>query len=435
MKRKTIILTLLFSISMLMLTPNVLAKENDSSLVDNIKIKSGTKDDGSFTELSFTLKNDLNTSISNIEFYNDSARPVIDTTKFKVTTTDNPTGYLDYETATEIEPNETIPKGTKLYYYSNESLFNEYAKIIIHLETSDISTNEEINCLLKDDGNASIEIKNKITIDLVTYQKFMDEYKKKYPYIECYIGDEFSMQFAYNLAGNHDSETSLIYVGTIDFANKSYDDLMKEMDTIANNIVSRTPNNSKLESSQNILKALKENGTKISFEKRDDNNILLYSWIFNGNKLTDSDTTLNLDLNISIGTSKNKDKINALVPPSMTSLQIDFSHLGILPTGTTIKLNTGTSFTNNDILDLYYYNPEKNILEKVIEGITVIDGYATFPLTHCSDYVLVVNNEAKKGMDNNVQTSSMNVILYTVISIISAAGIGYILKNKIKEIA
>jgi len=110
MKRKTIILTLLFSISMLMLTPNVLAKENDSSLVDNIKIKSGTKDDGSFTELSFTLKNDLNTSISNIEFYNDSARPVIDTTKFKVTTTDNPTGYLDYETATEIVPNETIPK-------------------------------------------------------------------------------------------------------------------------------------------------------------------------------------------------------------------------------------------------------------------------------------------------------------------------------------
>ena len=51
------------------------------------------------------------------------------------------------------------------------------------------------------------------------------------------------------------------------------------------------------------------------------------------------------------------------------------------------------------------------------------------------EYVLVLNKEANKNADNNVQTSSMNVILYTIITIVCAGALGYIIKNKNKEIA
>lgn len=436
MKRKITILALLFTIGMLILTPNVLAEENQSSLIDNIKIKSRTIDESPYTEVSFTLKDDFNVSNSFIEFYNEAPMPVIDTLRFRVSTLENPTGNLDYELAREIASDEVLPKGTKLYFYSNDIIFKTESKIITNWETNETAISEEVSFLLKEDGNTSLEIKNKKVVNMVARKKFMDEYPKKYSYIECYIGDNFNMQFAYRSTGNRETDDDLVYVGTIDFANKSFDDLMKEMDFLANNIVTSAPSNNKIDASQNILKTLKENGAKTSFEKRDENNTILYSWTFNGSKLTDDDTNINVDLNINIGNSQNKDKINALIPISMTSLQIDFSHSGVLPTGTTVKLYTGASFNNNDILDLYYYNPEKNVLEKVLEGITVTDGYVTFPLAHCSDYVLVVNNEAKKNAaDNNVQTSSMNVILYTIISIVSAAGIGYILKNKSKEIA
>ena len=46
-----------------------------------------------------------------------------------------------------------------------------------------------------------------------------------------------------------------------------------------------------------------------------------------------------------------------------------------------------------------------------------------------------LNKEANKNADNNVQTSSMNVILYTIITIVCAGALGYIIKNKNKEIA
>lgn len=443
MRRKNIVLALLLVIGTLILSPIVKAEGNESSLLENVYINYGQKGENSpFSLIYFTLKEDVNLGTFFVEFYDKSLSemPAVHSAEFRITTLENPSTKEEYDASTPINFEGTLPKGTKLYYYGEKKLFEqEKINIVANWETEDMICNEEIDYEVIDGGIRNLTVvKNNSYAknnDTSVYESFMNEYKKKYPHITPYIGDANKMEFAYN-STNINPETDIyIPVGSITFAGKTLEELMKEMDALVNApLTAQIPEKNKIESKDNILKTLKDNKVSTTYENTK-NNTLIYAWTFDGNKMTENDTTLNINLDIVIGETENKDKINALVPASMPSLKIDFKHSGALPTGTSIKLNVGNNFKNEDNLDLYYYNQEKNELEKVVENITVIDGYVTFPLTHCSEYVLVVNNEAKKDADNNVQTSSMNVILYAIISIVSASALAYILKNKSKEIA
>lgn len=44
-------------------------------------------------------------------------------------------------------------------------------------------------------------------------------------------------------------------------------------------------------------------------------------------------------------------------------------------------------FADNAKVYLYYYNPQTKQLEKAAES-TYVDGYATFAMTHCSQYLV-----------------------------------------------
>lgn len=432
MRKKNIVLVFLLVIGMLLLSPIVKAEGNESSILENVYVNYGQKGENSpFSLIYFTLKEDVNLGTFFVEFYDKSLSemPAVHSATFRITTLENPSTKEEYDASTPINFEGTLPKGTKLYYYGEKKLFEqEKINIVANWETEDMICNEEIDYEVIDGGIRNLTVvKNNSYAknnDTSIYERFMQEYDKKYPGITS-SGNIHKMSFAY----------INIPIGSITFAGKTYDELMSELDALVNApLIAEIPENNKIESKDNILKTLKDNKVSTTYENTKDNT-LLYAWTFDGNKMTENDTTLNINLDIVIGETENKDKINALIPASMPSLKLDFKHSGALPTGTSIKLNVGSNFKNEDILDLYYYNQEKNELEKVVENITVIDGYVTFPLTHCSEYVLVVNNEAKKNADNNVQTSSMNVILYAIISIVSASALAYILKNKSKEIA
>ena len=150
----------------------------------------------------------------------------------------------------------------------------------------------------------------------------------------------------------------------------------KTKDKIADMMIEYTINNDDTILKNNELVQIKNNKVLTTYEKIENNN-LLYSWSFDGNKMTADDIKLNIDLNLILGLTPNKDKIDALIPSSIASLKLDFQHKGNLPLGTSLKVNIGSSFKNDDILDLYYYNPEANKLEKVAENIMVIDGFAS----------------------------------------------------------
>ena len=162
----------------------------------------------------------------------------------------------------------------------------------------------------------------------------------------------------------------------------------------------------------------------------------LYTWTFDGSKITD--TNLNLNLKINLGTSKSKETIETLVGDKEKSMVIEFLHHGVLPIGTTVKVNVLGKYNNGDLVTLYYFNEETKALEMVSKNLEVKDGFVELALEHCSEYVLayqpelIVDNVAKEEeKTNNAQTSSMNVTKYASIGVISLiAGIYLVISKK-----
>lgn len=76
----------------------------------------------------------------------------------------------------------------------------------------------------------------------------------------------------------------------------------------------------------------------------------------------------------------------AAVKAAEDSEIIHFRHEGELPGKAEIKVKVG--FDDADDMGLYYFNPETGKFELVNAKVIVKDGYATFEIAHCSDYVL-----------------------------------------------
>lgn len=254
--------------------------------------------------------------------------------------------------------------------------------------------------------------------------ELLDLIPQKYPNWEEYMGggdeDAFSMTFR-NI---EIEEVDILKTITItNWQQKTLEEMLKEVAPVFEN------KEVKLEVSDKgmtntTLEDIKQNGYLASVEKysEDGEPKLLYTWTFDGSKI--KDTNLNVDLTLNVGKSANQEKIETLVPTNKKSLVLEFTYHGILPEGTSVKVNVLDKFQNGKKVALYYYNEGK--LEKVAKNLEVKDGFVEFALEHCSDYVLVEEN-------NNAQTGTLNIVLYSGLAITSLLGIGYLLVSKKKN--
>lgn len=142
-----------------------------------------------------------------------------------------------------------------------------------------------------------------------------------------------------------------------------------------------------------VFQALKGRNKSLTFAVRDDSGKVLYSFTFRGEQITDAD--LYLDFKLNIGVSNRA--IEGLLEKDAKSLILEFAHSGKFPGTAEIKVSVGTPFTEGEKLYLYYYNPDSKKLEPVQKDIIVVDGYATFELTHCSSYVLTTKEVKEAG--------------------------------------
>lgn len=441
-KTKKLVLAIILLIGMIIFSPNVFAEEVPTSIKD-IDIYYGRNEEGDFSRITFTINDDMDLRYSYIELYDKTIQDMPTTTywEFKVVENEKPTTYEDYTEGKDFSYDDILPKGTKLYLYKKAKLFQaEKIDFTIYWKNKEGKYYQEtIDYRVEDGGTQyvnSVNLKD-VTEQTIQVEKFYELLEKNYPFLGTW-GDSNKESEFYTNEGEmwivYEIDEKPIKVTLVKFDGTPAEKLIAQIDASLNK--GTTPINESGKISASALEDIKSSKITTTYEKKNEDEKLLYSWSFDGSKMTNEDTKLNINLEIAIIETPNKDKIDALVPASIASLKIDFKHSGTLPTGTSVKLNVADSFNNDDVLDLYYYNPEADTLEKVTENIVVIDGYASFPLAHCSEYVLVVNNEAKEDyLDNNVQTSSMNVILYAIISVVSLLALGYIIKNKNKEIA
>ncbi len=346
----------------------------------------------------------------------------------------NDTTFQEYDTGKAINENEVITTDKYIYYYKYLNSEEEFAKMDFEKSSYYLEYVTSDNKIISEYGTISKD--NKVVVetkrDITEYKKFLDTVSKKYPGVYAAAGDEECTIFVFR-PGYVENDENYNYdldinLGAI-FYTDGYkvEDYYKLIEEKLAKIVAKIPESEKVD--DKTLAGIKNSKATTTFEQKKDDKVL-YAWTFDGTKMTDKDTLLNVNLSLNVGTSANQEKILKLIPSDVkNSLNLDFKHSGSLPVGTKVKVNVAEKFANDKILALYYYNPEKNTLEKVADNLKVSDGYVEFGLEHCSEYVLL---ETSNTLDNNVQSSSINVLLYSASSIVSLIGIAYIIISKRK---
>ena len=153
-----------------------------------------------------------------------------------------------------------------------------------------------------------------------------------------------------------------------------------------------------LKVSKSVFEAAKNKGVKLQIKSKSSTAV----WNFaDYSALSDSMK----DFDPTITTGENIQAINdalgkLTVPAGMKSITVDFAFEGTLPGKTDVTLDlSAAGFANNATVYLYYYNPQTKQLEKSATG-TYVDGYATFTITHCSQYLVTDKELAGAGKDD-----------------------------------
>lgn len=164
-----------------------------------------------------------------------------------------------------------------------------------------------------------------------------------------------------------------------------------------------------------------ESSNYISYIVEDYERKLTYSWQFekkdeNNNSVKEN---LILDINLRLNIDETSDgakSINEMV--DQNKLIVTFDHHGSLPAKATVRIDVSDRFKDNEKLYLYYYNPEKEQIEFVDNGLKVVDGFVEFSIDHCSDYFLtaaVVNNAVNNPKNINLIIIGLGVIVFILI--------------------
>ena len=169
---------------------------------------------------------------------------------------------------------------------------------------------------------------------------------------------------------------------------------------------------------KDIIDSIKNSNKIISFDKYDENKLLLYSWLINSKKIKNSN-----EFNTNVNITENSDKLDKLTNYA-NGLYISFEHKGDLPEGTKVKLFVGNKYKNGDLLNFYYYNEKDNKLELIKKDITVKDGYVEIDMNHCSNYYLTKADFNKKNSNPFIAISIVEL------GLIISMTVFYIIKNK-----
>lgn len=437
MKKKKItgIILALFT---LCITANVNAEEQTSDFIDLSKL-CVVKEENKMA-VKFELKKDL------CSVQNDAIRIQIKGENNEIFAGNSTGGYCEgagcSSTPMQIVPNTTTCTATKVegttiqdtkltsgmtiaqyYEMQNESFTTTDILVEIYLQGANYDY-ETIVYNTKENKVESVEKGHDFTSELI------NTIETKYP--EWPIGaGETNEDYILFIAVQYLENEEVGMTKTIEIQNwqqKTLEEMMEEVDAVFGNKEIEVSVGENSQINNKTLEIIKQNGyiASINGYSNDEERNVLYMWTFDGSKIERTD--LNIDLNVKIGESTNKEKIENLVEKEQKALVIEFGHHGELPKGTQVKVNVNKTFENGKQVSLYYYN-DKGELEEVAKNLEVKEGYVEFSLEHCSEYVLV----EEKEKSNNAQTGTLNIPFYSTLAVASILGITYLIIKKKKS--
>lgn len=186
---------------------------------------------------------------------------------------------------------------------------------------------------------------------------------------------------------------------------------LEDLNSVLNDSKVQTPNiiiDDKSKISSKDINDIKNSGKIVTLNYYDKNKKLSYSWILDGTKIKDINEFVTSISYFSEYTKEIYTQSNYA-----DGLNISFNHSGDLPKGTKIRLFVGEKFTDNSLVNIYYYDKDKNVLENIQNGLVVEEGYIEFELKHCSDYFVTMSN-----ISNSIKKESFSIDIFIIISII-----------------
>ncbi len=183
---------------------------------------------------------------------------------------------------------------------------------------------------------------------------------------------------------------------------------LEDLETAINNETSDKINiiiNKDDKLSNEEINMIKNSNKVFNFNYYDDNKILNYSWIINGSKLSNINE---LSFNISNNSeySSNIEKLTNYA----SILHLTTLNNGIDLKGCKVKYNVGQMYNDNDIVNLYVYDNNKNNIKMVKSNLGVNGTYIEFELDENNNYFI------SKAKVVNEEKSSVNYFM--IISII-----------------
>ena len=179
--------------------------------------------------------------------------------------------------------------------------------------------------------------------------------------------------------------------------------------------------------SKDILAAAKEKGISIKVESTSGTPT---SWSFASIKNVDKDfdPTVTVGANVEAITNVMKNvKLDSVKVP-----QVSFAHSGDLPGEAEVKLDLSTgNFEEGKTVFLYYFNPTTKLFELVDESVYSY-GYATFTMTHCSDYIVTSEKLDGTALVAAPKTGDVSTIPVVVTLIAGCVLVGFVVIRRRK---
>lgn len=155
------------------------------------------------------------------------------------------------------------------------------------------------------------------------------------------------------------------------------------------------------------LETIKKSKKTVTFNYVNENKVVIYSWIVDGNELSKAK-----EINTKITfTSENVNDIGAASNYAEGKF-INFEHNGDLPDSTKVKLYVADKFANGDVINVYSYDKDSKQLIEVKKELEVKDGYIDFDIESASEYFLTRSNV------NGVVEGKNGINIFLIISIV-----------------
>lgn len=180
-----------------------------------------------------------------------------------------------------------------------------------------------------------------------------------------------------------------------DYIDKVIIEVNTKQEMLPNNVITKE-----------VLEAAVKNNKDINYVVKDSLGMVIYEFTLDANSLTKGITERELSLGVDIGKISDNEMISNILSKDKNNtdgLYLDFTHTGVFPAQSEVKLFVGKENGFNALQKLYLYSVNSNtgMFEPIPFGTTYRvdkDGYVIIPFIKGNKYVLLEEKVSKEGI-------------------------------------